>query len=171
MISNLTQGGEPASHARPATDRLLFQLGNGQCLLWLWQVGGTGRCAHADAHRIPVRESESQSGPRAIASRVSATFTWRQQTCDNAFAFDPLLTPPPPFLSRVRLAGHFDQQTKPDARQVRIDWHWLRGYPRAICCCCLHLLPSLFGSSVHTHWHTLIDMYAFRLLISSVGKL
>lgn len=135
-----------------ATDRLLFQLGNGQCLLW--QVGGTGRCAPADAHRIPVRESELQSGPRAIASRVSATFTWRQQTCDNAFAFDPLLTPPPPFLSRARLAGHSDQQTKPDARQVRIDWHWLRGYPRAICCCCLHLLPSLFDSSVHTHSHT-----------------
>lgn len=134
-------------------------------LLLLWQVGGTGRCAHADAHRIPVRESESQSGPRAIASRVSATFTWRQQTCDNAFAFDPLLTPLPP----LPLSCTSDHQTKPDARQVRIDWHWLRGYPRAICCHPCSALPC--RSASHTHTHTLIEMYAFRLLISSVGKL
>lgn len=125
-----------------------------------WATGSVCCCcgrwaAQGDApmrtrsHRIPVRESESQSGPRAIAGRVSATFTWRQQTCDNAFAFDPLLTPLPPLL----LSCTSDQQTKPDARQVRIDWHWLRGYPRAICCHPCSVLPCSSASHTHTHTH------------------
>lgn len=121
-------------------------------------MGGTGSCAHADEHRIesPSRSLAPESVPHSLGDNKHATTRSRLK-----FPWQPPGIPRRRTTLAAHLTYHVGSATLTTKRsQMRgrlaligigsITWPAVGGdYPRAICCCCLHL-----ATLTHTHRDT-----------------